>query len=286
MLLCLFLSVATAASAQGGSMLAAWGNTSANAMDINQQLKWPAYLGYYKISGYDAVGEVSPSCVGSHSYSLWQTFVPSLTGRLTLYSSGSNYSSVVAIYQTSVSPENEISCINVGAAAYGGSFVTLTAGVRYYIFTAASGTGGTVDGTSELTLFFSRNSLAEGALTLPASGAYNKVQNRIEFADNGYIDLADGCDPANHVVYYKFRPTVTDTYEFSTNGSTYDTILAVTGVRFVHVCSENISTTNYNSLVQVNLTAGHLYYIAIGQSFNARPVQTTAMSLSLRVRRL
>jgi hypothetical protein len=285
LVLCFSVSVV---SAQDDSTLAAWADTPASAFNVTTQMSLPSYWVGFKMNGYTAVGDVTPSCVTSHSHSLWHTFVAPRNAKIYILSQGSNYDALIAVYRTSPTLANEVACFNTetGAGSYDGGSVTVHAGVRYYVMLAAALPGPTPDANSSLFQLYRTNDAEERAYPIPGSGVYRITQYRVETGDATEPQPNSDCAGYDHVVFYKFKPTVSGSYQFLTTGSSYDTLITITDGTSFSACNDNINTNNYNSRLTVTLTAGTTYQIVIGQSSDAEIQLYDNMMLSLRVRKL
>jgi hypothetical protein len=275
-------------SAQDGSTLAAWADTPAAAYDVTTQMSFPSYSVFFKMNGYTAAGDVNPSCATSHSHSLWHTFVAPRNAKIYIRSLGSNFDTVTAVYKTSPTLVNEVACFNTttDTNTFDSGTVTVRAGIRYYVMIAAALPGPTPDATSQLLQAYLTNDAEERAYTIPGSGVYSITQHQIETAAIQPPQPDPDCTGYTRGVHYKFRPTVSGSYQFLTTGSSYDTLISITDGGGFTDCNDNISTINYNSRVTVTLTAGTTYQITIGQSFDVEVEQIQNMVLVFRVRKL
>lgn len=284
MVLSLMIGVGAVSAQDGGSTLQWWADTPGSAFNVTQQLGWPSYeMTFYDIPEYFATGDLTPSCVTGHSYSLWNTFTPTRTGKIAIAALGSNYDTVTAVYRTSIQAANQVACYNTdpGVDVWDGGQLNVTAGTRYYVLLAAVDAGSTVDLDSALTVRYSSNDVRGRAYTIPGSGNYTNIQTHIEMSQN--VDVSGGF-PMINTVFYKFKPTVSGRYEISTQNSSYDTELLVEDGTF-SAYNGDININNWNSRLRLNLTAGTTYYIHIGQ-LACGCWQDDNMLLNLRVRRL
>lgn len=285
-LFCLLVGTAAVSAQDGGSSLQAWADTHTSAFDVTQQIEWPRYeRTFADIEAYNSNDSVTPSCSSGHSHSLWLTFVAPQTGKITIGTLGSNFTTVTAVYKNTPTVANEIGCLNATSVGLIVTDINIKAGTRYYMLLAATGTGTGVDASSELTQIFIANYKSENAFQISPSGVYTNIQGYIETASPTYAP-AGTCGDFNLMVYYKFRPTVSGRYEFSTNGSGYDTLIHLQDGASLSVCNDNINVDNHNSRIRPTLVAGTLYYLVIGQSDLASPELNEDLVLSLRVRKL
>lgn len=282
-LLILLLGVGSTSAQDGGSTLQAWADSPASAIDLTHQMGWPTHSRQINaINTYAATGDPTLSCASSHAYSLWATFVAPQTGFITIQADGSNYDNVIALYKTSATAANEVRCANALGDSVDKEAVrfNVTAGTRYYVIFAAAGTGVNVGATSALTFTTISNSLPGNAFQIPASGSYSTVQLNIENAD-ATLGSTGMCSSSRYFVYYRFKPAVSGRYEFSTNGSSYDTMMTIADNLGPFACNENINSDNVASRLRPNLTAGRTYLITIGQSPSIA-IGNPILSLSVR----
>jgi hypothetical protein len=286
----ILMSVSATSAQDGGSTLAAWADSPASAFNLTQQMGWPTNARQVDaISTYTAVGDPVLSCTTGHAYSVWVTFIAPQSGTVYLQTAlGSNYDLAIGVYKTSPTTANEVDCFNAwsGATLNNESGpVKMVAGTRYYLMFAASGTGTNVDSSSSLSFSFIANASALNPFKIPATGSYNTVQSEIENAF-GQTVSAGACGSGDYMVYYTFKPATTGRYEFSTAGSSYDTVLAIDQGGVQVGCNQDINANNASSRLRPTLTAGQTYLIGIGQNLAAVDQQTDDMVLSLRVRKL
>lgn len=285
-----FLLGTATVSAQddGGSSLQWWADSYSTALDISPQIEWPrSDRTTPGVVIYDAADAVTPTCSAGHSHSVWHTFVPTQSGQIVIYVLGNNFDTVAAVYKNTPTTANQIRCINPSSSSSIWEFgtVNVKAGTRYYVLFASTGGGPTVDGTSQFSHLYYGNNARTSAYQIPGSGVYNNVQDHIEQAFSSYI-TSGSCNNQNRSVFYKFRPTVSGRYEFSTNGSNYDTVIRIDDGASFSACNEDRNINDFTSRLRVDLSAGTTYYLSIGQTSIANPVLTDNMVLSLRVRRL
>jgi hypothetical protein len=286
-LLGILVNTAIVSAQDEGSTLQAWADTPASAINLTPQITLPMLGRSLKsINTYTAAGDPSLSCAsGGHSYSLWMSFVAAQNGKVLIFGLGSNYDSVIGIFKTT--PTNEFRCANnFGETSdYENVTFNMVAGTRYYIMLAANGTGSNVDGTSSAEFAFITNASFTQPFQIPASGSYSIIQPGIENSYPTTISMG-ACTSSDFVVYYRFKPAVSGRYEFSTIGSSYDTVLAIDQGGVQVGCNQDINADNANSRLRPTLTAGQTYLITIGQTIGGQNPQTDDMVLSLRVRKL
>jgi hypothetical protein len=288
MILVLIVSVNAVSAQDGGSTLQAWGDTPASALDISTQLGRPIYSQTFsQVSAYNITGDPALSCISDHKFSLWHTFVLPRTGMLTIESVGSNFDTMLSVYRTSPTFSSEYQCISTTTDVSESTTIQVQAGTRYYVMISAAGAGSSVDGSSKLTVRYTGNAVLTNAFQIPRSGSYSGVQERIELSNTDMVTNF-GCPWVYNTVFYKFRPSVSGRYEITTQGSNYDTVLTVYQGNPPHSmsCTNDINSENVNSRQRMTMTAGTVYYFAIGQSKDSSNLMTDNMTLSLRVRKL
>lgn len=286
-LMILLLGVHGAKAQDGGSTLQSWADYPSSPFSISKQIEWPSYsITFGAINTYDTLDDPVPSCVPSHQYSIWHSFVAPQTGTITIQSIATNYDVLLAVYRDAPTAVNEIRCLNgrVGTADWEYGTFQVQTGKRYYVMIAAPGAGIGVDASSQVTIAYASNKFSDTPIVIPPSGSYSNIQTHIE-TTMPYEASTDGCPNFNYVVFYRFRPTTSGRYEFSTQDSSYDTIIRVASTSAI-VCNDDISVNNRNSRLRLNLVAGQYYAIAVGQSVAAPVMQDSNMVLSLRVRKL
>jgi hypothetical protein len=289
LILGLLVTVNIVSAQDGGSTLQAWADTPSSAINLTPQMTWPVFTRTVgAINTYTATGDPALSCAaGEHSYSMWASFVAPQTSTITVIATGSNYDNVLGVFKTTAT--SEFRCAN---DFFGVGYESLTfktvAGTRYYILFAANGTGLDVTGTSSLHIEIYTNIAENQPFPIPASGSYSFVQPEIEnavFAPDTNSTFGT-CGSGDGTVYYSFKPAVSGRYEFSTSGSSYDTVMMLREGGVTIACNQNISATNANSRLRPNLIAGHTYVIGIGQTNGGLNPQTDEMVLSLSVRKM
>lgn len=287
MLLVLLVSMHVVSAQEDGSTLAAWADSSASAFNMNEQVEWPLYrINFSAINTYTAVNEPVLSCFSGHQYSLWHTFVAPQTGEITIFATGSNYNSVIGVYKNTPSAANQIRCQNniPDFSSAEAAVLNVKAGTRYYVMFAAAGAGAGVDSTSTLAITYAANILSH--FQIPPTGNYSNIQNHLETSFQTWTSPNPSCAQPEFSVLYRFRPRTSGRYEFSTVGSSFDTVMFVIDQSNSAVCSDNISTVNMYSRLRPTLVGGQVYAIMIGQSTATVNRQTDNLTLSLRVRKL
>jgi hypothetical protein len=247
-------------------------------------------MSFQNINTYTANGDPVLSCTSGHSYSLWTTFVAPQTGSVELTATASNYNVAMAVYRTTATTAQQIRCVTTpetipSSPTSATTNIKIVAGTRYYVMLAAAGVGSTVDSTSTVELVSITNAFIITPFQIPASGSYSNIQSDIENAAPYFMSIG-ACTDGTHAVSYSLKPSVSGTYEFSTAGSNYDTVLSLRQNGAEIACNENISVNNVNARLRPTLVAGRTYTIVISQSVNAVNPQTDDMVLSLRVRKL
>jgi hypothetical protein len=279
----------SAVQAQDGSTLASgFGDNRGQALNLTPVVERPhySYTWYSPVLFTSAGSDPVPSC-DQISHSVWATFVAPQNGKLTITTVGSEYDTVLTVYQTSALPANEIACNDDFSGVQSQVIISTQVGVRYYVLIGnLNGSTGITDGNDNLTLNFTSNDEKAGAFAIPASGVYTNVQEDIQDAAN---DVLTTCNSASNGggVWYTFKPTTTRNYEFNTLGSTYDTVLAVyTNANVLMGCNDDINLTDsiVQSRVIVGLTANVRYYVFVGRYSNTATTLDLTSNFTVRPR--
>jgi uncharacterized repeat protein (TIGR01451 family) len=199
-------------------------------------------------------------CAWGKGYSsVWYTFHPVISGPYLAKTLGSNYSTVLAIWQGVPGSLTQAAC------GFGSSLVaTLTAGTDYYIEVAGASTGGSLKFAFEqLTPPPNDDFDAARLITaLPYVDTQDTRGGSTSADDPGLCSAGKGYAS----VWYSYTPTADSFLTATTSGSGYSTVLAVwTGVRgsLQRVACDATSAADGRSLVVVPLTAGTTYHIEV-----------------------
>jgi hypothetical protein len=169
--------------------------------------------------------------------------------------------------------------------------VTLRAGIRYYVLAGhVVGSPTLTTATDELLLSFSTNDVQTRPFVIPSTGTYANVQGVVESADPDVVDtFCDGGVFHDEGVWYSFKPSVTRVYEFSTAGSSYDSLITVYRLSDMAEidCNNDLNTfgdPTYQSRVRPMLTAGTRYLIYIAQFSGGDPDERLTLNFTVRPR--
>jgi len=108
--------------------------------------------------------------------------------------------------------------------------------------------------------FFPPNDTAETAYTIPFCPAVYEECTFAATTEGG--DQVEGEDPEMDV-WFKFTPATSETVHIKTDGSDYDTILAVYDNSLSMLDSDDDSGAGDASLIDLAVTAGQTYYIQV-----------------------
>lgn len=281
----MMVGVSSVHAQEGSTLAGGFGDSLGQAMEITAMVERPLYTRTISgISQYTKAANDPVMSCDNHEQSVWQTFVASQTGRMTVHTSGSSFDTTMAVYRNSATAANEIACnndANVGVPISSVDF-PIQAGTRYYVLLGAHESVNAGDGSSLMVNYVS-NRTVPNAFVIPASGNYSNVQEMMETAIE--VNLPVSCGFHSHGVWYSFRPSTSRQYEFSTAGSSYDTIMAVVRRSDMSVlaCNDDAPTDNRFSRIRINLTANTRYLIFIGK-YGGASANDDDFTLSFRAR--
>jgi len=231
----------------------------------------------------------TPSSCGSgfgNGHSVWYRFTPNAGGRLYIDTFGSNYDTVLTVfngtsagcgyssgancvYPTEVACNDDVAPGNTPSQIYN---LTLAGGQTYYIKVAAysGNAGGTLDfnfayvplippnnGCATPTEITDNTFTVSGLDTTGADTTPGELQESCEFNNAG----------VSNSVWYSFTPPVDGVLDVDTLGSNYDTVLAVfqgdcaTGVEVA--CNDDTAQNLQSQITGTHLTAGLPYLIKV-----------------------
>lgn len=285
----LMLGIGSVSAQEGSTLASGVGDNRNQALELSAVIERPQYAtNWYNAITFTGSATDPGACVG-YDHSVWATFVAPQTGKLDINTYGSLYDTMIAVYKTSAVTANQVACNNDYLSQTTSSVtVSIQMGVRYYVLIGSVNPSPVVLNSvnDELVLNFSSNMYRDMAFVVPATGRYTNVQDAIQTSTDDMV--APSCSAAtNYSAWYSFKPTSSGRYEFSTAGSSYDTVLAVfrTSDGFEVACNDDINTNGDSwkqSRVRPLLTANTRYYIYIGRYSN--DPTTLPLTLNLRVR--
>jgi Ca2+-binding RTX toxin-like protein len=217
-------------------------------------------------------GEPVPPCVTAHGHSVWFAYTPTTGATLTADTMGSNYDTVLTVYQTTwASP---LACNDNISTTDLDSRVTFTAiaGATYYFQVSSQGTG--PGGT--LTFHLS------GPTGTPWDDYYQPLAiSVLPYTHTGNTSTAtiQAGEPVpscvsshDNSVWYTYRPSTAMVLTADTRGSNYDTVLQVYegswATRVPSGCDDDISTTDPDSEVTFSAKANTTYYFQVSSVGN------------------
>jgi len=222
-----------------------------------------------------ATDDPTPSCGrGQNSNSVWYRYTPVASGILHVDTQDSNYDTVVAIWTGSAGNLSEVAC-NDDSNSTTQSWVetSITPSTVYYIEVMSYGAPG--GGNLNLNVDFA-SSISNNDFNTPiviTSLPYSTTQDtRAATQASDDPDLTQCNRLAGMAsVWYRYTPATSVTLQLDTEGSDYDTMLAVwSGTRgnLTPVgCNDDVGSVNGNwdmtSILTVSLSAGIPYYIEV-----------------------
>jgi len=239
---------------------------------------------YSTIAADASAGEPQESCEFNNSgvsNTVWYSFTPCGSGTISVNTIGSNYDTVVSVFSGSCAAAAQVACnddIGGGVLQSQLANVPVSGGVTYLIkvadYSPASG-GGNLAFHLSYAAAAPSNDLCANATVIP-SGITT-------FNPSPYCTIGAGVtggDPAescgfttnSNSVWYRFTACGNGTISVDTNGSDYDTVLAIftgtCGSAAELACDDDGGTGLNSQLTAVPVTAGTNYLIKISD-FNA-----------------
>lgn len=252
---------------------------------------------YQPVTLYDSIEELPlepiPCSVSSNNGGNWYMIYPSLNSNVTVTTctqNGVSLDTIVAVFQGDSC--SDLSCLvsNDDHCTYYSLLSTVTFVARspmYYVYVAGYGsaTGGYYLTIAEEAGHispptFSYGTNCDNAVTIHSTGTsttYNTANGEV-------YNYLCGLNTVSPSFWFKFTPSHTDTYVFSTcNASTnFDTVIAVMSGDCDDLTCEatnddsSCSTNSVASTVAPSLTSGRTYYIAVaGYSGHAGDFELT-----------
>jgi subtilisin family serine protease len=261
---------------------------------------------YYYTSTYSTELATRSTCDGSETcgtansngHSVWYEFVPPVDGVVTIDTTGSNYNTVLHLYQVGsfacpaaisgncILGPSLVACDDDSGTGTAAKLTNIgvSAGVTYKVKISGRSTAW---GRLDFNLTFaplnppSNDACSAAAVLDPALGLHAMADLVTNRATRAFCDPVASCgDPSgdSNTVWYSITPVGDVLFTASTQGSNYDTVLSVwtgscqtlvnlqcQGRPMTQVgCSDNISTSDLDSLLQqVPMSAGRTYRIMI-----------------------
>ncbi len=212
-----------------------------------------------------------PAPCGSIGATVWYTYAPSLSGTITIETTGSNFDTVVAAYTGStLSGLTNVACNDDISSTNTASKITFsgTAGTTYRIQA-----GGYQSATGSLTLKIT----GPASCTGPSNNCFStaiamttKPYTNTQSTSGATLETSEPrpCGSIGATVWYTYTPSVTGTITLTTSGSSYDTVLAAyTGSSLTSLtnvaCNDDTGGT-LQSQISFTATAGVTYRIQAG----------------------
>ncbi|HVM49197.1 MAG TPA: PPC domain-containing protein [Candidatus Acidoferrum sp.] len=223
-----------------------------------------------------ATGDPSPCCFGLDR-SVWYTFTPPITERVTITTCGSDFNTAMAVYSGScASPGSPIVSNDDNGPACSGNNSSVnfsaTGGVTYYILVGgSSGAGGNLQ-IEAIASPPPANDTCAGAVPMTEGVVY--TVNTVQATEVG--DPSPCCFGLGRGVWYTFTPPITERVTVTTCGSDFNTAMAVYTGSCASLSSPIVSNddngpacSGNNASVNFSATAGVTYYILVGGSSGA-----------------
>ncbi|MBI1190950.1 MAG: hypothetical protein GC200_09755 [Tepidisphaera sp.] len=230
------------------------------------------------------------ACAGSfgNGNDAWFTFTPACGGQIRVDSIGSSFDTVLTIHDAKPTPANPhvIACNDDIAPGNLQSQLTfdVTAGQQYWIRVAGYSAAALGDAQISLSQVFAANDdclLARDAFPGTTLGSTCAATNSLYNA----LTCSGLQRTFNKDVWFTFTPTSTATYDITTCGSSFDTLLAVypscPGANVLPIaCNDDTNICElFRSKVSPDLTAGQTYFIRLG-GYDANASGDFALNIS------
>jgi hypothetical protein len=234
----------------------------------------------YSTVAADASGsEPQESCEFNNSgvsNTVWYTFTPCGSGTINVNTIGSNYDTVLSIFSGSCGAATQVACnddIGGGTLQSQLTNVSVTGGVAYLIkvadYNLTSG-GGNLAFHFSYTAASPGNDLCANASIIPSGiTTFNPAPYCTVGATMTGGDPTESCGftTNSNSVWYRFTACGSGTISVDTNGSDYDTVLAIfsgtCGSATEVACDDDGGTGANSQLTAVPITAGTSYLIKI-----------------------
>ena len=209
-------------------------------------------------------GEPTPPCVSSISKTAWYQFTPSVTGQYRLSTEGSGFDSVIGVYTgSSLTTLTNIDCADQGGAGLTSVILRqLVAGVSYKIQVARKGAG--LGGTLKFEVADSPPFNDNIGSALPI-GPLPFQDSRRTYEATLEANEPTPCSNWGKTVWYMFSTLTAGAIAVSTDGSNYDTSIAVYSSPVSPAtqvgCNDDPFAGKDPAAMVFNATAGITYYI-------------------------
>ncbi|MCA9912185.1 MAG: hypothetical protein KC496_02500, partial [Anaerolineae bacterium] len=200
-----------------------------------------------------------------HEHSVWYRYTAPEAGYLSISTLGSDYDTVLGVFTGRRGALTSVGCDDDGQGTQSILYLDVQRGVTYYIEVAGFSQGDT--GTMEIELDFDPfNDDFDNAFEITRMTRYFQFTEGAEtVASDPEFTCVGG--QRNHSVWYKYTPTRTGYLTVNTNGSDFDTVLAIwTGTRsnLTNVaCNDDGGTGTQSMLQDVVVYEGVTYYIEV-----------------------
>ncbi len=220
----------------------------------------------------DEAQETSASCVGDRYYgSVWYRYTAPAAQVLVVDTLGSDYDTVLSIWTGSTHPLTEVSCNDdAGTVLQSQSFVETVADTTYWIkVSSVEAIGGNLQLNARTIDPLNNDDLSAATVITPNDRLVFSAEQLTVGASIESAEMTPSCVVSGVVdnsVWYRYTPSATQTLSFNTDGSDYDTILALwTGSThpLTEVACNDNNGGNPTSQLRAELSAGTTYWLQI-----------------------
>ena len=240
-------------------------NTTQNTAAATTQAQDPVY---------SCITNSATTNNGRGWHSVWYAYTATAAGTLHVDTVGSNYDTVVGVWQGAFGTLTNVGCDDDTGGNYTSSLnAAIASGTTYYIEVAgyySYSSGNLVISVDSTTGSAPPNDDFDNAFII-SSAPYTYTQNTATattaFDDPTFQICATG-NTHSHSVWYSFTAPSNGDLHVDTSGSGYDTVLAVwTGMRgalTAVACHDDVTwPSNSTSSIDTSATAGTTYYIEV-----------------------
>lgn len=234
---------------------------------------------YSTVAADASLSEPQESCEFNNngvSNTVWYSFTPCGSGTISLNTIGSNYDTVLSVFSGTCGSATQVACNDdIGGGNLQSQLINVpvAGGVTYLIkvadYNTASG-GGNLSFHFSYTPTAPGNDLCGNAVVIPSGiTAFNPTPYCTIGATVTGGDPAESCGftTNSNSVWYRFTACGSGTISVDTNGSDYDTVLAIfsggCGAANEVACDDDGGTGLNSQLTAVPVTAGTTYLIKI-----------------------
>jgi len=223
-------------------------------------------------------GDPAESCgFTTNSNPVYYSFTPCTDGHITVDTNGSGYDTVLSLFHGTCAAPVEIACDDDSGTGLDSQLVNVpvTGGLTYLIKVADFGNpdGGTLDfNFSYVPSFVPPDDTCATGTVIPGTTQSLTPDSYCTMGANATVlEPQESCEVGgvgvSNTVWYSFRACGNGTLSLDTNGSGYDTVLALfsgtCGSAVQVACDDDSGTGSNSQLVNVPVTGGTQYFIKI-----------------------